>query len=249
MIYPPDQTYPIECCNPRLDKRPWFKERKSFFARLPKRFVAGHGKARLLRHFLFLLLVFEGLTLKAQTVATYRRLSKAERHWVIGHLFVAKRAYRVSLEARDRATRLESDPRLDHDKDGGEVDAFRHAYWMARLTQAIGKKKALKLGEAHERGNYQDYLEGRVEETHLPDSMASVMDRWNNRLGASVGEGCMSFSQDQLQERIIDEILQGRARKLLKSESGDPLDCSGKRIDRTQKAWRRETCLISTGRR
>ncbi|HRS40336.1 MAG TPA: hypothetical protein P5292_14240, partial [Bacteroidia bacterium] len=67
----------------------------------------------------------------AQAGAAWKRLSKAEKRWVIGHLFVAKRAYRISLEARDLATKLEQDARLDHDKDGGEVDAFRHAYWMA----------------------------------------------------------------------------------------------------------------------
>ena len=76
------------------------------------------------------------------------------------------------------------------------MDAFRHAYWMARLTQSIGRKKALKLGEAHELGNYQDYLSGKVEEVHLPDSMSSVMDRWNNRLGAGIGEGCAHFQKN-----------------------------------------------------
>lgn len=194
------------------------------------------------------MLAFDSCCLQAQPLAAYRRLSKAERHWVIGHCFVAKRAYRISLEARDKAAKVEADSRLDHDKDGGEVDAFRHAYWMARLTQAIGKKKALKLGDAHERGNYLDYLEGRTEEIHLPDSMSSVMDRWNNCLGATIGEGCRSFTQEQLQERIIDEIMHGRARKLRKNTSGELLDCAGNRLDRAQRIWRKETCLIATGR-
>lgn len=184
----------------------------------------------------------------AQPGAAWKRLSKAERRWVVGHLFVAKRAYRVSLEARDRSRKLEADQRLDHDKDGGEVDAFRHAYWMARLSQTIGKKKALKLGEAHERGNYQDYLEGRAEETHLPDSMASVMDRWNNRLGATIGEGCAGFDPDQLQERIVDEIRHGRARKLRKNAQGEWLDCQGNIVDRAQRSWKKETCLVRTGK-
>ena len=184
----------------------------------------------------------------AQAGAAWKRLSKAEKRWVIGHLFVAKRAYRISLEARDLATKLEQDARLDHDKDGGEVDAFRHAYWMARLTQSIGRKKALKLGEAHELGNYQDYLSGKVEEVHLPDSMSSVMDRWNNRLGAGIGEGCAHFSKEQLEQRLIDEIRHGRARKLRKNGQGEFLDCAGQRVDRSLRTWRKETCLIPTGR-
>ncbi len=197
---------------------------------------------------LLLCCLLHQIRVDAQAGAAWKRLSKAEKRWVVGHLFVAKRAYRISLEARDRATKLEQDARLDHDKDGGEVDAFRHAYWMARLTQSIGRKKALKLGEAHELGNYQDYLSGKVEEVHLPDSMSSVMDRWNNRLGAGIGEGCAHFSKEQLEQRLIDEIRHGRARKLRKNGQGEFLDCAGQRVDRSLRTWRKETCLIPTGR-
>jgi hypothetical protein len=186
-------------------------------------------------------------TVDAQPCSAWKRLSKAEKRWVIGHLFVAKRAYRISVEARDQADRMLTDLRLDRDKDGGEVDAFRHTYWMARLTQSIGRKKALKLGEAHELGNYQDYLAGKAEEIHLPDSMSSVMDRWNNRLGATIGEGCAGFSKDQLQERIVDEILNGRARKLRKNAQGEWLDCSGNPVDRTSRQWKKNSCLVRTG--
>ena len=37
------------------------------------------------------------------------------------------------------------------------MDAFRHAYWMARLRQEIGKTAARSLGKAHEKENYQTF--------------------------------------------------------------------------------------------
>ena len=45
-------------------------------------------------------------------------------------------------------------PLLDKDPSGGQVDAFRHAYWMARLNEEIGKNAAKSLGKAHEKENY-----------------------------------------------------------------------------------------------
>ena len=85
----------------------------------------------------------------------FSKLSRPEKCWVVFHPFIAKKAYIISLEARNISRTLEKDSTLDHDADGGRVDAFRHAYWMARLAQEIGWRKARKLGNAHERGNYQ----------------------------------------------------------------------------------------------
>jgi len=47
---------------------------------------------------------------------------------------------------------------LDGDASGGQVDAFRHAYWMARLHQEIGKRAAFSLGKSHEKENWKTEL-------------------------------------------------------------------------------------------
>jgi hypothetical protein len=54
---------------------------------------------------------------------------------------------------------------------------------MALLTQNIGAKKALKLGIAHEKANFEFFLKKKNEYGELPDSMGSVMDVLNNQMG------------------------------------------------------------------
>ena len=80
------------------------------------------------------------------------KLSKPERKWVIFHPFKAKRAYAVSVEAqlvKDSIKRLNTV--VGKDNNGGKLDAFKHSYWMARLTQDIGERAAYTLGKAHEK--------------------------------------------------------------------------------------------------
>ena len=47
---------------------------------------------------------------------------------------------------------------IGDDNNGGALDAFKHAFWMARLTQGIGHRASLSLGKAHEKGNYKAFL-------------------------------------------------------------------------------------------
>ena len=69
------------------------------------------------------------------------------------------------------------------DNNGGKLDAFKHSYWMARLTQGIGKRAAFRLGKAHEKGNYQTYQRRRLEDGLLPDKPSTDMDLYNNNIG------------------------------------------------------------------
>jgi hypothetical protein len=65
--------------------------------------------------------------------SSFNKLSRPEKWWVVLHPFVAKKAYKISLEARSISKEIEKDTLLDQDADGGQVDAFRHSYWMARM--------------------------------------------------------------------------------------------------------------------
>ena len=81
-------------------------------------------------------------------------LSRPEKCWVIAHPFIAKKIWKITqkvLEITDSISKIST---LDGDKNGGQVDAFRHAYWMASLTKYMRGGKALRLCKAHERGNY-----------------------------------------------------------------------------------------------
>src|SRR5690242_2677899 len=132
----------------------------------------------------------------------YCSLSAPEKWWVIWHPFVAKKAYRISLEARTVADSLRTSPVLDGDANGGQVDAFRHSYWMARLSQSMCWKKARSLGKAHEKGNYKSFKKGKMEEGTLPDSASGAMDLYNNKVGIEIGRSMPELPRDSIQ-RVV----------------------------------------------
>lgn len=105
--------------------------------------------------FLFFYFMVTGLTAYSQ-----QRSYKASTHeklWAITHPFVYSKARKITIEALKGTEMVKKDSSLDGDDAGGQVDAFRHAYWMALLSQKICWKKALSLGRAHENGNYKSF--------------------------------------------------------------------------------------------
>jgi hypothetical protein len=99
---------------------------------------------------------------------------------------------------------------------GGQPDAFKHAYWMALLSQEISARKAFKLGKAHEKGNYLTYK--KAKKKGLADShntLASEMDLWNNDKGIEIGITNKDIPAIQLQQIIIDSIKSGAMRTIL----------------------------------
>src|SRR4051812_15529731 len=68
-------------------------------------------------------------------------LSCPEKWWAFTHPFVLHKVYTMTIEARHASKEMMKDSTLDHDANGGQVDAFRHAYWMALLSQHIAPRK------------------------------------------------------------------------------------------------------------
>src|SRR5438045_3039471 len=71
----------------------------------------------------------------------FHRLSRPEKWWVIFHPFIDKKTFRLTQDARSAAGEIVKEQLLDGDENGGQVDAFRHAYWMALLSQHICWRK------------------------------------------------------------------------------------------------------------
>lgn len=180
--------------------------------------------------------------------AAFKKLSCPEKWWVFLHPFIAKKAYRITTEARAVSKEMENDSLLDHDADGGQVDAFRHSYWMARLTQEMCKHKALSLGKAHEKGNYKDFTKHRQGEEVFSDSAASAMDLFNNDIGASTGEENKSLPEAELIKLIRRKILSGEMRIILKDKEGHSLTCDGKilGLEKFQGIWNIPRCVVSS---
>ncbi len=175
------------------------------------------------------------------------KLSKPERTWVVFHPFKAKRAYQVSLEVlRVKDSIQKVNGVIGNDNSGGKLDAFKHSYWMARLTQDIGKRAAYTLGKAHEKGNYRTYQKRRLEDGLLPDKPSTDMDLYNNKIGITVGSTFKRATKKVVMQKLIDSLESGKLRILSKDKEGSFLDCFRKKIplDSLKNKWDTKKCLV-----
>lgn len=199
-----------------------------------------------------LILVFLSCASQAQEkknlFKAFREISLPEKIWVITHPFSAPKAMRVSSDAAKRADVMKLSPILDGDHRGGQVDAFRHGYWMASLSREINPRKARRLGYAHEKGNKQKFkkLASKNSEGELPDAPNCTMDLHNNDVGILIGKNNPDISNDSLQQLIVQHILEGSFIIIKKDEAGNFLDCDGKPIDlqKYHALWENTKCLV-----
>jgi len=178
----------------------------------------------------------------------FQRLSCPEKRWVIFHPFIARKSFRLTLEAREAAREMLKDSLLDKNTNGGQNDAFRHAYWMALLSQHICWRKAIRLGKAHEKGDYIRFKKGIAEEGALPDSASGAMDLFNNTVGAEIGRSNKKIPADELKIMVRDAVLAGKMKVISEDLKGEALDCDGNVIDLSQyqHQWNIPKCLVSS---
>ena len=117
----------------------------------------------------------------------FTNISKYEKRWALCHPFVLRKTINTTKYVIKITSNKNLYLVLDSFSNGGKLDAFRHIFWMACLAKKIGAKKALKLGIAHEKANYQQYVNGSFEDGNLPDYASSKMDSLNNLIGANIG--------------------------------------------------------------
>lgn len=198
---------------------------------------------------LFLILfLFSADGILAQSLtAQFFKLRCAEKTWVITHLFKAKKAFKITKEAREETKIVLQENLLDSFPHGGRLDAFRHTYWMARLTQCIGSRAARSLGKAHEKGNYRSFRKGQTEDGALQDQTAVDMDLYNNDQGILIGKNNPQSTCDSLRTIVFSAIHNGQLKILKRSESGLLINCEGDTINtsnRSKKDWKLPYCLI-----
>lgn len=173
-------------------------------------------------------------------------LSSPKKTWVLCHIFKAKKALEISTEAQKITDSIAKTNLLDKDISGGQVDAFRHAYWMARLHQEIGERAARSLGKAHEKENYKTYKKRKLEDGILPDKIASEMDLYNNEVGIHLISKGSKISKKALLFRVVNSIKEGKMKIIKKDKNGLFLTCDGKSIPKNElKAkWENNKCLV-----
>ncbi|MGI8892951.1 MAG: DUF6973 domain-containing protein [Bacteroidia bacterium] len=176
------------------------------------------------------------------------KLNPSVQLWVITHPFSACRASKISDKALNMTMIVKDDPRLDGLENGGQVDAFRHAYWMALMSQQYNCRRAYRLGKAHEKGNVRDFRKGRLEEGELPDSVSVAMDLFNNCIGVTIGFENSEASENELAEIVIHKILAGEMRIIKRNAEGWFIDCDDQIIQPGEwlGIWQNSRCLVKS---
>lgn len=196
-----------------------------------------------------LLLFFISISLNAQTnLKSFFALSGPKKSWVLSHPFKAKKAYEISMEVQRISDSISKTNLLDGDVSGGQVDAFRHAYWMARLHQEMGKSAAKSLGKAHEKENYLMFKNNENEDGIVPDEISSEMDLFNNTQGLLLISKNSDISKTGLIYRVINAIHEGKMKIIKKDKNGRFLKCDGTEIspDSLKGKWKNNKCLVAS---
>jgi hypothetical protein len=188
-----------------------------------------------------IVLIFLSSQLSAQSNwEKFWNLSAPYKKWVLFHPFKAKRVS-DSIAKTDL---------LDKDIAGGQVDAFRHAYWMARLRQEIGKCAAVSLGKAHEKDNYRTFKKNQTENGIVPDKVSKEMDLFNNIVGLRYSEKGVLTSKNELTHKIINAVLMGDLKIIKKDTIGNFLTCEGALIPSEEllHSWQNRKCLVPSNK-
>jgi hypothetical protein len=197
----------------------------------------------------FFFFVFFFFQVAAQSVPNrFSELSYPIKKWVLLHAFKARKSLELSKESYHIADSIKKTNLLDGDAAGGEVDAFRHAYWMARLRQVIGEQAARSLGRAHERENYKIYKKRKLEDGVVPDKISSEMDLYNNEQGLQLISENSKTPKNGLIFRVVNAIKAGKMKILKKDTKGNFLTCEGVILlsEELKGKWENKKCLVST---
>ena len=171
-----------------------------------------------------------------------KEVSCPEKWWAVKHPFALKKAKKVTIETKKIVNQLKKDTILKGNGNGGQIDAFRHAYWMARLTQEIGHRRAKRLGKAHEKGNYKAFKKGKYEDGAIPDKISSDMDFFNNEVGIEIGK---NTPVETTKEAVINA---GECKVIKMNKQGNFLTCEGEIIPKETLIgkWENNKCLVSS---
>ncbi|HBX50885.1 MAG TPA: hypothetical protein DEH02_07440 [Bacteroidales bacterium] len=183
---------------------------------------------------------------KEGLIRGFCKVSFPEKMWAITHPFVAMKAWRISKQALSVTVQIKNDTLFDGDEDGGQVDAFRHTFWMAKLAQNIHPRKAWKLGLAHEKAGWIAFKKGKNSENSIHDAAAKEMDLRNNKFGIDLGKANKSYNDSRLILEVKKAISEGNVWKIVKNKNMQSLDCEGNIIPKEEymNKWENKRCIV-----
>ncbi len=183
---------------------------------------------------------------KEGLIRGFCKVSFPEKIWAISHPFVARKAWRISKQALSLTAQIKKDSLFDGDEDGGQVDAFRHTFWMAKLAQNIHPRKAWKLGMAHEKAGWIAFKKGTNSENSIHDAAAKEMDLRNNKIGIELGKAHKLYNDSMLITEVKKAISEGKVWKIAKNKNKESLDCDGNILPKEEymNTWENKRCIV-----
>ncbi|MDX2173391.1 MAG: hypothetical protein SFY56_09735 [Bacteroidota bacterium] len=176
-----------------------------------------------------------------------QKLSNYEKCWAFCHPIAALKVKHISKNCFKIYQQSTITIQLDKNANGGKLDAFRHTFFMAAFAQKIKIRKLKKLGIAHEKYNYKQFLKSEFENGEVPDSLGTIMDLKNNDLGLEIGTKYKKENLVKLSEIVINAIHSGEAVVIKRNKLGDYVDCNGQIIILPkQKKWGNNKCIVKS---
>lgn len=174
--------------------------------------------------------------------------SSHEITWGLFHPFVVLKAKKITALTVVIVEDCKLSKCLDNYSYAGQVDAFRHAMWMALLSQKINSRKALKLGVAHEKKNKTQFKKGKYSDDAVPDYASIRMDLLNNKIGADIGKLNKLMSTEELKNLIIKKIVAGDFYIIKRSSKGNFIDSLGTEIsiEEQKTSWKNKKYLVKS---
>jgi|SRR6185437_925262 len=205
---------------------------------------------QIMRHhfLLYILVLLFTISVSAQT-KSFHNLSKYEKHWAIWHPFASIKIKNHQVEMYAVCKEVKHQRLLDTFENGGKLDAFRHTFAMAYFSKFVKAKKLRKLGKAHEKANYQQFLHHLPEEDgELSDSLSSVMDLKNNDIALSLANEVKKLSAEEIKEKIIGLIKNDGVFIIKRNAQGLYVDCNDQIIppEKIKGIWNTPKCLIKS---
>lgn len=181
------------------------------------------------------LIIFTSQICFSQTI----HLSRAEKCWAVLHPFAALKIRKIQKQIAPLYHPAQLKAELDSFANGGKLDAFRHTFFMSAFAQKVKVKKLRRLGIAHERSNYKNFLKSETEDGELADSIACQMDLINNELGFRIGKLNKKITHEELKKLVIVELNSGKGTIVKRNKKGQYLDKNERPLNLTlyKRTW------------
>ncbi len=176
------------------------------------------------------------------------KIGREEKKWVFIHPIASWKIKKIAKKCFVIYQDSSIKNKLDRFDSGGQRDAFRHVFYMAAFAQKIKVKKLKKLGMAHEKQNYLDFLNLKTEFGELADSLNCIMDLENNELGFKIGLLHKKTNLTELSHIVLLRILSGEALIMKRNSKGQYLSCQNEiiELENYKNKWQIPKCLVSS---